>query len=109
MKKKLALVCALLHEPSFLILDEPSSGLDPHATRSLLDFLREEAGRGKTIFFSTHLLDQAEKLCSRAGILFKGRLAAVGTLEELRSRLSPGGSLEEIFFAVTGDGSGGAG
>ena len=104
MKKKLALVCALLHDPPLLILDEPTSGLDPLATRSLHEFLREEAGRGKTVFFSTHLLDQAERLCHRAAILFKARLRAVGTLEELRSTLSPGGSLEEIFFAVVGEG-----
>jgi ABC-2 type transport system ATP-binding protein len=101
MKKKLALTCALLHDPSFLILDEPTSGLDPHATRALHDLVREQAAAGKTVFFSTHLLDQAERLCRRVGILFKGKLAAVGTVEELRARLSPGGSLEEIFFAVT--------
>ena len=106
MKKKLALVCALLHDPLLLILDEPTSGLDPHATRTLLEFLRVESAR-KTVFFSTHLLDQAERLCSRAGILFGGKLAAVGSLDALRSKLSPGGSLEEIFFAVTGDGASG--
>ncbi len=104
MKKKLALVCALLHDPSFLILDEPTSGLDPLVTRTLLDLVRSWSGAGKTIFFSTHLLDQAERLCHRAGILFRGNLAAVGTLDELRSRLTRGGSLEEVFFAVT-DGS----
>jgi ABC-2 type transport system ATP-binding protein len=105
MKKKLALVCALLHDPSFLILDEPTSGLDPLVTRTLLDLVREETARGKTVFFSTHLLDQAEKLCHRVGILYQAKLAAVGTIDELRARLSPGGSLEEIFFAVAaGDG-----
>jgi ABC-2 type transport system ATP-binding protein len=105
MKKKLALVCALLHAPSFLILDEPSSGLDPHSTRVLHELVREEAALGKTVFYSTHLLDQAERLCHRVGILFKARLAAVGTLEELRQKLAAGGSLEEIFFTVTGGGS----
>jgi ABC-2 type transport system ATP-binding protein len=100
MKKKLALVCALLHDPLLLILDEPTSGLDPLATRTLLDFIRKESAR-KTVFFSTHLLGQAEELCHRAGILFEGKLAAVGTLEALREELSPGGSLEEVFFAVT--------
>jgi ABC-2 type transport system ATP-binding protein len=106
MKKKLALACALLHQPSFLILDEPTSGLDPHSTRELHSLLREETSAGKTVFYSTHVLDQAEKLCHRAGILYKGELAAVGTLEELRSKLAPGGSLEEIFFAVTSGGGG---
>jgi ABC-2 type transport system ATP-binding protein len=102
MKKKLALVCALLHEPALLILDEPTNGLDPYATRAVHDLMQELVARGRTVFFSTHLLDQAEKLCHRVGILYRGRLAAVGTVDGLRDRLSPGGSLEEIFFAVTG-------
>jgi ABC-2 type transport system ATP-binding protein len=102
MKKKLALICALLHEPQVLILDEPTNGLDPYATRALLELVRELAADGKTVFYSTHLLDQAEKLCRQVGIIHKGKLAAAGPLEELRAKLSLGGSLEEIFFAVTG-------
>jgi ABC-2 type transport system ATP-binding protein len=101
MKKKLALVCALLHEPELLILDEPTSGLDPLATRRLNQFLEQQRARGVTILLSSHLLDQVERLCERVAIVNRGRLAAVGTLEELRSRLSPGGSLEDVFFAVT--------
>jgi ABC-2 type transport system ATP-binding protein len=104
MKKKLALLCAMMHDPVILILDEPTNGLDPYATRTLIEIVKEKVAQGRTVFFSTHLLDQAEKLCHRVGILFKGRLAAVGTLDELRARLSKGGSLEEIFFAVTGGG-----
>jgi ABC-2 type transport system ATP-binding protein len=108
MKKKLSLACALLHRPRLLILDEPSNGLDPHATRALLELLREEAAGGTTVFFSTHLLDQAERLCSRIGIVSGGRLAEVGTLDELRAR-HPGRGLEGIFFRVTGEaGPGGA-
>ncbi len=106
MKKKLALACALMHRPQLLILDEPSNGLDPQATRALLELLREEAAGGTTVFFSTHLLDQAQRLCSRIGILSGGRLAEIGTLDELRAR-HPGAGLEEIFFSVTGE-SGGA-
>jgi ABC-2 type transport system ATP-binding protein len=106
MKKKLALLCALMHDPTLLILDEPTNGLDPYATRTLIELVKEKAAQGKTVFYSTHLLDQAEKLCHRIGIVFKGRLVAAGTLEELRARLSKGGSLEEIFFAVTGGGEG---
>ncbi len=105
MKKKLALLCAMLHDPLVLILDEPTNGLDPYATRELHEMVRGEVARGKTVFFSTHLLDQAEKLCRRVGIIDKGRLAAVGTLDELRSSLPKSGSLTEIFFAVTGDGA----
>lgn len=103
MKKKLALVCALIHDPALLILDEPTSGLDPYATRTLHELVREKAAEGRTIFFSTHLLDQAEKLCHRVGIVFKGRLAAVGTMEELRAKTDKDSSLEEIFFSVTRD------
>ena len=103
MKKKLSLLCALLHDPLLLILDEPTNGLDPYATRTLMEIVREKVAAGKTVFYSTHLLDQAEKLCDRVGILFKGRLSAIGTLDELRTSLSPGGSLEEIFFAVTSE------
>jgi len=104
MKKKLAAVCALLHDSALLILDEPTNGLDPHSTRILHAIVRERAQAGCAVLFSTHLLDQAERLCQRAGILAKGRLAALGRLDELRDRLAPGGSLEEIFFSVTGGG-----
>jgi ABC-2 type transport system ATP-binding protein len=105
MKKKLALVCAMLHEPALLILDEPTNGLDPFATRALLRIVRAKAAEGKTIFFSTHLLDQAEKLCTQIAIVAHGRLAAHGTLDELRERLKTDSSLEEIFFSVAGDDS----
>jgi ABC-2 type transport system ATP-binding protein len=100
MKKKLAFICAMLHDPLLLILDEPTSGLDPFATRVLHEMVREKATEGKTIFFSTHLLDQAEKLCTEIAIMAKGRLAALGTLAELRARLAQDSSLEEIFFSV---------
>ena len=100
MKKKLALVCALLHEPRLLILDEPSSGLDPLATRGLNALLQECQQRGTTILLSSHLLDQVERLCGRMAILAHGSIAAVGTLEELRRERGANQSLEEIFFAV---------
>jgi ABC-2 type transport system ATP-binding protein len=103
MKKKLALICAMLHEPALLILDEPTNGLDPFATRTLHEIMREKVAAGRTVFFSTHLLDQAEKLCSRMAVIHRGRLAAVGSLAELRADLSPQSSLEEVFFALTGD------
>jgi ABC-2 type transport system ATP-binding protein len=100
MKKKLGLVCALLHDPQLLILDEPTNGLDPFATRTLHAMLRERQEAGCTVLFSTHLLDQAEKLCTRIAIVHRGRLRAYGTLEELRRNLSGGGSLEDVFFAI---------
>ncbi len=100
MKKKLALAAALIHDPPFLILDEPTNGLDPFATRAVHEIMQADAAAGKSIFFSTHLLDQAQKLSTRVGILYKARLAAVGRLEELRAEFKEGGSLEEIFFSV---------
>jgi ABC-2 type transport system ATP-binding protein len=102
MKKKLALICALLHEPALLILDEPTSGLDPLASRRLNELILERQARGVTVLLSSHLLDQVERLCQRMAIIAGGRIAAVGTLEELRRERVQGGSLEDIFFAVTG-------
>lgn len=100
MKKKLALICALLHDPEVLILDEPTNGLDPFATRALHDMLRSLRNEGRTVFFSTHILDQAEKLSDRVGIFYKGKLAAVGEMSELRASVNSNSSLEEIFFLV---------
>ena len=102
MKKKLAAVCALLHEPDVLILDEPTNGLDPLATRRMHELIRHQASQGRSVFFSTHLLDQAQRLCDRVGILHEGRLAAVGRLDELRAHANGDSDLEAIFFAVTG-------
>jgi ABC-2 type transport system ATP-binding protein len=101
MKKKLALACALLHDPRLLILDEPTSGLDPAGIRTLHALVREQAAAGKTVFYSTHLLEHAEKLCHRVGILNRGRLVLSGTLDELRRDLPRDSSLEEIYFQVT--------
>jgi ABC-2 type transport system ATP-binding protein len=101
MKKKLGLICALLHDPQLLILDEPASGLDPAGIRTLHELMREKAAEGKTVFFSTHHLEQAEKLCHEIGILHKGRLAMAGTLDEMRETLAHDSSLEGIYFLVT--------
>ena len=108
MKKKLAAVCALLHAPPVLILDEPTNGLDPLTTRTMHEIIRERSAAGACVLFSTHLLDQAEKLCDRVGILHKGRLVAVGRLSELRANLAANSTLEEIFFSVTEDADRGA-
>jgi ABC-2 type transport system ATP-binding protein len=101
MKKKLALACALIHDPAVLILDEPTNGLDPRASRHVQDRIRQSAAEGKTIFLSTHLLDMAERLCGRVGIIDKGDLVAVGPLKDLQDKLVPGGSLEAVFLKVT--------
>ncbi|MFO1031645.1 MAG: ABC transporter ATP-binding protein [Planctomycetota bacterium] len=109
MKKKLALVAAMLHEPDLLILDEPTNGLDPVVTRTLLELVREVAASGRAVFYSTHLLDQAERLCHRVAIVHRGRLCALGTPDALRATYAGGGSLEEVFFRVTGAVTGTAG
>jgi ABC-2 type transport system ATP-binding protein len=101
MKKRLGLACALVHAPSVLVLDEPTNGLDPRASRDVQDRIRAIAAQGRTVFLSTHLLDMAEKLCHRIGIIDGGRLVAVGTVDALRAQLSAGGSLEELFLKVT--------
>jgi len=105
MKKKLGLACALIHDPQVLILDEPINGLDPRAAREVQDRLRQAAASGKTIFMSTHLLDMAEKVCSRVGIIHRGELTATGTLEELRERVNENVSLEEVFLKLTDEGA----
>ncbi len=101
MKKKLGLACALIHDPSVLILDEPTNGLDPRAQREVQERLLRAAADGKTIFLSTHLLNMAEHLCSRIGIINKGELVAAGQVRELEEQVVPGGSLEEVFLKVT--------
>jgi ABC-type multidrug transport system ATPase subunit len=103
MKKKLAFMLALLHDPEVLIMDEPTNGLDPVATRSFLEMVRARAERGTSILYSTHLLDQAEKLCDRCEIMHQGRNVAGGSVAELKSQAGGVASLEDVFFAVTGD------
>jgi ABC-2 type transport system ATP-binding protein len=102
MKKRLGLACALIHDPPVLILDEPTNGLDPRASREVQQRLRASAAQGRTILLSTHLLDMAERLCSRVGIIHKGVLVSVGTLPELKAQVAEGGSIEEVFLKVTG-------
>ncbi len=102
-KQKTALAAAFLHEPKVLLLDEPLVGLDPRSARILKDLLREYAKRGATIFLSTHILEVAERMCDRVGIINKGRLAAIGGAEELKSKSGKEGeSLEELFLELTG-------
>lgn len=101
MKKKLGLACALVHKPKVLVLDEPINGLDPRASRDVQERLLAAAAQGTTIFVSTHLLDMAERLCDRVGIIHRGALVASGSLDELRGAASADSSLEQVFLKIT--------
>lgn len=107
MKQKVCIACALLGEPKVLFLDEPTVGLDPRSARLIKDVLRKVADDGGTVFVSTHVLEIAERMCDRVGIIQKGRLIALGTVEELRRKAAPGAegadaSLEDLFLKLTG-------
>jgi len=102
MKQKIALAAAIIHDPKVLVLDEPTVGLDPKSARLIKDILRQLADRGAAVFLSTHILEIAERMCDRIGIIDRGNLVAVGTMEELRSSGKGGGSLEDIFLSLTG-------
>ena len=101
MKQKLVLISALIHDPELFILDEPMVGLDPRSSFNLKEIMRERCKEGKTVFFSTHVLEVAEKLCDRIAIINKGKIIALGTMDELRSAAEDKGSLEKIFLELT--------
>lgn len=103
MKKKLGLLLALLHRPQLLVLDEPTNGLDVESTRLFYELMREEAARGTTILFSTHLMDQVTRLCTHATVLHHGRIVAAGAIDSLRAAHG-GRDLEEVFLELTWDG-----
>ncbi|HZK01341.1 MAG TPA: ABC transporter ATP-binding protein, partial [Anaerovoracaceae bacterium] len=100
MRQKIVLAGALIHNPAIWILDEPMVGLDPKSSHLLKEFMKEHCSRGNTVFFSTHILEVAEKLCDRIGIINKGKLIAVGSMDELRHE-NQAGSLENIFLELT--------
>jgi ABC-2 type transport system ATP-binding protein len=119
MRQKIAFAGALIHSPQVIFLDEPTVGLDPKGARMLRDILRELCRRGTTVLISTHILEIAERLCDRVGIVHRGRLIAIGTMEELRTSFVQNArngtmdeasavtddaqhSLEDIFLSLTG-------
>src|ERR1700716_43244 len=103
MRQKLALAGAMLHEPPVLFLDEPTSGLDPRSARLGEGLLVALVGGGHTVFLSTHVLEIAEHLCHRVGIIDHGQLVATGTLDELRNQAhAEAYSLEDVFLELTG-------
>jgi ABC-2 type transport system ATP-binding protein len=105
MRKKTALAAALIHAPRVLFLDEPFNGVDPISVRVLCEALRHiTEARGTTVFFTSHVLDVVERLCSRVAVIHQGRLAAEGTVAELRARAETGGdaTLEDVFLRLVG-------
>lgn len=96
MKQKVAIISALIHEPKLLVLDEPFVGLDPKASYTLKEVMREMCEKGSAVFFSTHVLDVAEKLCNKVAIIKQGKIIDAGSMEEL----TKGQSLEEVFLEV---------
>lgn len=100
MRQKLIIIGVLLHDPKNWILDEPMTGLDPKSSFELKSMMREHADKNNTVFFSTHILDVAEKLCDRIGIIDKGKLLFVGTYDELKKELKENKSLEELFMEI---------
>lgn len=103
MRQKIILCGALLNNPKNWILDEPMTGLDPKASFDLKEMMRKHAKEGNCVFFSTHVLEVAEKLCDRVGIINKGKLIFVGTFEEMKRKLKDNGTLEELFLEITQD------
>lgn len=101
-KQKVAIIAALLHDPVLLILDEPLTGLDARSSRILKELITHHAKKGGAVIFSTHIMEVAEKLCTRVGIINKGRIVGEGTVDELRKLVRAAeGSLEDIFLKVT--------
>ena len=99
MKQKLAIISAWIHEPSLIMMDEPFVGLDPKASHILKQMMREACEKGSAIFFSTHVLEVAEKLCDKVAIIKQGRLIKSGTMEEVKGD----DSLEEVFLELEGE------
>jgi ABC-2 type transport system ATP-binding protein len=101
MKQKLVLTSALMSDPDLFILDEPMVGLDPKSSFNLKEIMRARCKEGKSVFFSTHVMEVAEKLCDKIAIINKGKIIAMGTMEELRKTAQEKESLENIFLELT--------
>lgn len=99
MKQKLALISAFLHQPSLYLMDEPFVGLDPKASHILKEVMKEQCAEGHAFFFSTHVLEVAEKLCNRVGIIKDGKLIACGDMETVKGD----DSLENVFLELIED------
>lgn len=101
MKQKIVVIGALLHNPPVWILDEPMTGLDPRSAFDMKEMMREHANAGKTVFFSTHVLEVAEKICDRLAIINKGKVIFCGSMQEIRDQARENQSLENLFLELT--------
>lgn len=101
MKQKVTIARAIVHNPEVMLLDEPTVGLDVTAARTLQEFIRQCKDEGKAVIFSSHIMSEVERLCDRIGIIHKGKLVAIGTLQELKQQYS-NDNLEEIFVELIG-------
>lgn len=101
MRQKIVICGALISNPKNWILDEPMTGLDPKSSYDLKEMMRKHAASGNAVFFSTHILDVAERLCDRVGIINKGKLVFVGTFEEMKEKFKEETSLEKLFLEIT--------
>ena len=100
MRQKLLIISVLLHNPKNWILDEPMTGLDPKASYTLKQLMKEHAKKGNTVFFSTHVLEVAEKLCDKIAVIDKGKIIFVGSCEEIKEKSKTNSSLEESFLKI---------
>lgn len=103
MKQKLLIISVLMYNPKNWILDEPMTGLDPQSSFTLKKLMKEHSKKGNTVFFSTHVLEVAEKICDKIAIINKGKIIFVGSCQELRDMLRNDASLEESFLEIIGD------
>lgn len=101
MRQKIIVIGAMLHNPKNWILDEPMTGLDPKSAHDLKNLMKEHSCNGNCVFLSTHVLEVAEKLCDRIGIINKGKLIFVGTYEEMKKKFKEDASLEDLFLEIT--------
>lgn len=104
MRQKIVICGALLNNPKNWILDEPMTGLDPKSSFDLKEMMKGHSRKGNAVFFSTHILEVAEKLCDRVGIINNGKIAFVGTLDEMKAQFNENTSLEELFLEITENG-----
>ncbi|MGA1795339.1 MAG: ABC transporter ATP-binding protein [bacterium] len=104
MRQKVVISSALLHEPRVIIIDEPMVGLDPRSVRLVKDILKERTRQGTTVFMATHTLSLAEEIADRIGIINKGRLISLGTVQEIKKDTTKAGGLEDVFLRLTAEG-----